>query len=395
MKIVAFAYSCEPDEGSEPGAGWMWSRLLAHLGETWVITRQNNRELIEEHLSEIPERDSLHFEFVDLPEWARRWKKGTRGLRLYYPLWQMAAWSRARKLDKRHGFDLSWHLTLANIWAGSVAGFVGRKFIYGPVGGGVPGSWRLLRALGPAGIRSEIVRAFSRTTARYLNPLARAAWQRAELIFVQNPETRDWLPAKHRHKAEVLPHVIFDNERRAQYMGRPQDVVSERRQRAMFAGRLLPWKGGVLALEAIARLPEWQLDICGTGPEESRLKLLSKQLGITERVTFHGWVPRNELLKFMETTGVFLLPSMHDEAGWVVVEALSLGVPVVCLDRGGPPLLGGTAVPITTIGNTIHMLAQAIVESTRRTPAVPPTLESVLAQVTQEFRAAGLKGEDD
>jgi NAD(P)-dependent dehydrogenase (short-subunit alcohol dehydrogenase family) len=47
LRIVAFAYACEPDSGSEPGVGWMWARMLAHLGETWVITRENNREAIE------------------------------------------------------------------------------------------------------------------------------------------------------------------------------------------------------------------------------------------------------------------------------------------------------------------------------------------------------------
>ena len=38
MRILAFAYACEPAQGSEPGAGWAWARMLAHQGETWVIT---------------------------------------------------------------------------------------------------------------------------------------------------------------------------------------------------------------------------------------------------------------------------------------------------------------------------------------------------------------------
>ena len=47
MRILAFAYACEPGRGSEPGAGWSWARMLAGLGETWVVTRANNREAIE------------------------------------------------------------------------------------------------------------------------------------------------------------------------------------------------------------------------------------------------------------------------------------------------------------------------------------------------------------
>ena len=80
VRIVAFAYACEPESGSEPGAGWMWARMLARLGETWVITRENNRAAIDAALPTIAERDRLHFEYVDLPAWARFWKRGPRGV---------------------------------------------------------------------------------------------------------------------------------------------------------------------------------------------------------------------------------------------------------------------------------------------------------------------------
>src|SRR6266511_2099308 len=125
VKILALAYACEPTKGSEPGAGWMWSRLLARLGETTVITRSNNRVLIESVLPSTPEAAHLSFEYVDLPRWARLWKRGQRGVRLYYVLWQLAALRRARRLQRAERFDLVWHLTLSNYWLGSVGGLVG------------------------------------------------------------------------------------------------------------------------------------------------------------------------------------------------------------------------------------------------------------------------------
>jgi hypothetical protein len=47
LRILAFAYACEPGQGCEPGAGWAWSRMLARLGETWVITRRDYQAAIE------------------------------------------------------------------------------------------------------------------------------------------------------------------------------------------------------------------------------------------------------------------------------------------------------------------------------------------------------------
>jgi hypothetical protein len=151
VKVLAFAYACEPGKGSEPGAGWGLARMIAReLGECWVITRANNRQAIEQALPDIPEADRLRFVYVDLPPWARWWKRGQRGIYLYYLLWQVAAVLRARQLVREERFDLVWHLTLANAWLGSLAPLVGGRFVYGPVGGGVGIPWRLAGYLGGA-----------------------------------------------------------------------------------------------------------------------------------------------------------------------------------------------------------------------------------------------------
>src|SRR5919204_5478748 len=194
LRILAFAYACAPREGSEPGVGWAWARMLAHLGHVWVITRENNRTAIEERLPSVPEHDRLQFVYVDLPSWARFWKRGQRGIRTYYLLWQAAALWRARRLSQTTRFDLAWHLTLANAWLGSLAPLVAGRFVYGPVGGGVAPPWRLLRVLGWRGGAHEVLRAGARLLGRLASRLALRAWRRADLIRVQNPETLAWLP---------------------------------------------------------------------------------------------------------------------------------------------------------------------------------------------------------
>ena len=49
MKLLISAYACEPGLGSEPGAGWNCVRQAARFHEVWVLTRENNREPIENH----------------------------------------------------------------------------------------------------------------------------------------------------------------------------------------------------------------------------------------------------------------------------------------------------------------------------------------------------------
>jgi glycosyltransferase involved in cell wall biosynthesis len=63
----------------------------------------------------------------------------------------------------------------------------------------------------------------------------------------------------------------------------------------------------------------------------------------------------------METEAdVFLFPTMHDDGPWAVAEAVSLGLPVVCLAVGGPPVLGARGVQVSTPRRTVEALAREV-----------------------------------
>ena len=270
--ILAFAYACEPGKGSEPGAGWAMARVAARIGPTWVITRANNREAIEMALPTVPEQDRLNFVYVDLPQRLIRWKRGKRGVHLYYLLWQFAALRCARSLLRQQRFNLVWHVTIANIWLGSAAPLTDLPFVYGPVGGGVGTSWKLLPSVGAAGSVFEVSRSVARAASRHLNPLCGLAMRRAQVILVQNEETLNWVPASLRDKAVVEPNAIVDAQP-PERAGR-----GDRPPTALFAGELIPLKGVALAIRAIALAPEWRLLICGKGADERRLRAMADRL---------------------------------------------------------------------------------------------------------------------
>lgn len=395
LRIVAFAYACEPELGSEPGAGWEWARMLAELGDVWVITRENNRSAIEAALETVPERGSLRFVYVDLPEKARFWKRGQRGIRFYYLLWQIAALRTARRLAPEVRPNLVWHVTLANAWLGSLAPLLGCPFVYGPVGGGVGTPWRMMRGAPKKAIAYEIGRVAARTLGRYVNPAARLAWSRATLILAQNEDTRQWLPRRHRGKAVVFPNAIIHGNGRASAIDR-----SRPKRTALFAGRLIFWKRPDLALTAVSSAQDWRLLVCGSGPEEAKLQRLAKRLDCEERIEFLGWQARDQFLALMsERADVLLFPSLHDESPWVVTEALACGLPVICCDRGGPPALAGSAaiaITPTTAGETAARLAAVLEEGVFPDATVALarardfTREAQLARLRMVMSAAGV-----
>ena len=190
-----------------------------------------------------------------------------------------------------------------------MAPLAGRPFVLGPAGGGAATPIGFLPALGARGAAYEVARGAATSAGRYLNPLARLAWQRADLILVQNPESLAWIPRRHRRKAVVFPNALIPQG--GHPVARPS--VDRHPRTMLFAGRLLPFKGVSLAIEALARLRGWRLIVCGEGPDEERLRGLAQRLGVMDRVDFRGWVDREELARIMRNeTDVFVFPSLHD-----------------------------------------------------------------------------------
>ena len=110
----------------------------------------------------------------------------------------------------------------------------------------------------------------------------------------------------------------------------------------LFVGRIDPAKGLDTLLRAFALLQE-DRDVClivvggnATGHDETaRLKALSGELGIADRVEFRGPVGQRELPLYYSAANVTVVPSHHESFGLVAIESLACGTPVVASNRGG------------------------------------------------------------
>jgi glycosyltransferase involved in cell wall biosynthesis len=332
VRVLVSAYACEPGKGSEPEAGWMWSLAAAREHDVVVLTRANNRPPIEAALAgEEGRRPS--FVYLDLPAWARFWKRGPLGVRLYYVAWQVLAARAARRLQRERGFDVVHHLTFANLWLPALACLAGPPFVLGPVGGGQAVPRALYPAIGVRGVALELLLLGAKRLARF-SPLTRTAWRRAAVILVNNEETRQALPRRHRVKAILRPHACVGKE-----VTRVERPTGRKTSDALYAGRLHRFKGISLAIRAIEELPEWQLIVAGTGPDERRLRRLAERSRAADRIHFVGWLRRDELWQRLARSCAFVFPSLKEGSPFAVVEAEALGVPVVALDVSGAAAL--------------------------------------------------------
>jgi glycosyltransferase involved in cell wall biosynthesis len=339
LRVLLSAYACEPHRGSEAGIGWNWVRQAARFHEVWVMTRSNNREAIEAAASSLPP-GAVHWIYYDLPRSLRFWKRGARGMRVYYYLWQIGIWRLARRLRATTHFDLVHHVTIGNYWTPSFLALLPTPFIWGPVGGGESAPRPFYATFGVRGRIFEHTRDILRRVGE-LDPFLRTTSRRARVGIATTPETAATLARLGARRVRVLSHV-----------GLPRDEITEltaipfRREapvRFVSIGRLLHWKGYHLGIRAFARLaredPTTEYWIIGDGPDRRRLEAVARSCGVSDRVQFLGVLPRERVMRALEQCDVLVHPSLHDSGGYVCVEAMAAGRPVIALGLGGPALL--------------------------------------------------------
>ena len=367
IKVLISAYACEPGKGSEPGVGWNWVRQIADFAkEVWVITRANNRKVIEKALAQKP-MSNVHWIYFDLPKWARFWKKGQRGVHLYYYLWQIGIYFLAKKLHKKVGFDLVHHVTFVNYWKPSFLSLLPVPFVWGPVGGGESSPKIFYKTFSWRGRIYECMRDFARWLGEH-DPFVRFTAKRAAIALATTQETAKRICRLGAKKVKILSQVALSEEEISFLNSLPQHKKNP--FRFISIGRLLHWKGFHLGIMAFAKFvkeyPQSEYWIVGDGPERRNLENLAKRLGVLDKIKFWGKLPREETLKKLAKCNVLVHPSLHDSGGWVCVEAMAAGRPVICLDLGGPALQvteeTGFKIPAYTPEQVVENIAEAMLK---------------------------------
>ena len=339
MKILVSAYACEPDKGSEPGAGWNIVNRLAEHHEVWVITRANNRASIESVLKEEPV-DALHFVYHDL-ELLLRPKRLPGGIYWYCYLWQLSLIKVAKALHAQVGFDVTHELTLGSVRFPSSLWKLDIPFVLGPVGGFDEAPLSFWQDFGSAGILKESARIAANRIV-FGDPLVRRTYDAAAAVLAVSPQTAQRLRplVSDSQRMQVLPIIGVSAEDVATGASRPH--TREVGGRVLFVGRLVHWKGAHLALRAVAlarvQVPSMKLRIHGHGPFAPRLYRLVDELGLTDAVTMTRRLPMADVYALYSAHDIFLFPSLHDSGGIAPLEAMAARLPVVCADIGGPGL---------------------------------------------------------
>lgn len=362
-KILATSYAVNPYKGSEDGMGWNFVTQIARFNKVIAITRENNRQSIVKYMEENPNNlySNIEFLYFDLPFWMRFWKKGSRGAMLYYIMWQfgIVSFIKKQKID----FDIVHNVNFHNDWTPSFLWKLNKPFVWGPVGHHplIPSQY-----LAPYSKKYWIKDRLTWMVKQYFWNFSYSLFQskkKADHILCMNDSVPTILGLS--NKFSVTPSVATQDFGWLEHQNNDMFTI-------ISAGRFVPLKGFDLSIEAFAKmikgLPneyknKCQLVLVGSGPEEALLRKICKKNRIEQNVKFISWIQRDALMQMFKTSSVFIFPS-HEGAGMVVPEALSFGVPVVCLDNEGPGQFidetCGIKVQKSNYATTVNDLSEAL-----------------------------------
>lgn len=330
MKVFIIAFACEPNRTSEPGVGWNVAREMASRHDVTVITRANNRDVIES----VGGIKNVKWIYFDLAGWFCKLKKRIPyGSQIYQELWNKAVARRFRK--EIEASDIVHQLTFGAAFFTPWAARYAKNFVWGPLGGGdKPIPFSFMRRMDSLSLVREFTYGFVSRVACRGTLLSRSLRSKVDAIIFRTRE----FSKRMKCREEVDISIVGETAYTEPIVPREYDM-SQRPLRVMIVGRLIPHKAADFALQAFARFVadggDGELTVCGSGPLEAKMRRIAQKAQLGTKVRFLGQVDHEKVIEELKRSDVLLHLSFREGGSWSILEAMAYGLPVICQRASG------------------------------------------------------------
>lgn len=342
-RILLSAYQCAPKTEALSQIGWQWYFRLAQRVPVTLVTHIRNYSYLMQAGAPLTHSEII---FIDTEWFAKYLYNLSRKL---FPQSENAIyllssldfflydWFAVQQLKKRQRAGANWdiiHLvTPVSPMTPTGLHALQRPLILGPRNGGLKN---------PSGF-PEIMRADS----SWIYPLRKFGYlldfligstRNAGVILTATQATlQSILPRYHSRCRPLLENGVDLNLfSPAPWPPTPSPIQP---LRIVFVGRLVPFKGVPLLLEALAQLKNklpLLLTIIGEGPLKEKWQTQTEQLNLNEIVTWYGIASQTQVVAQIQAAHVLCLPSVRESGGAVLLEAMACARPVIAIAFGGP-----------------------------------------------------------
>ena len=331
MNYLISAYSVNPYKGSEDSIGWNWvlqyEKNYKKGDRIILLTKKFNEKDTRRGLKEF---NIQHVELVivDVPD-ALNWfrEKHSAFHHMYYILWQHWAWLWVKHSGIR--FDVIHHVTMNDYRIPSeMYKAKGAKVIWGPMGGAqvTPRPLKVYE-------KNQLVASFREFVNKSCswNPFYKKALRSYYKIYCINNETQKQISRIVGKDVPLMPELALRDE----YKNLPIRKGNNDILKIVFVGRLIGKKGIAFLVDALSLMPtdmDWELLIFGDGDDRALIEKQIADSGIGKNIKLMGNRPLNQIAEAYQQADVFVLPSLRETSGNVLLEAMAYAVPIVAFD---------------------------------------------------------------
>lgn len=331
MNYLISAYSVNPYKGSADSIGWNWvlqyEKNYKKGDRIILLTKKFNEKDTRRGLKEF---NIQHVELiiVDVPD-ALNWfrEKHSAFHHMYYILWQHWAWLWVKHSGIR--FDVIHHVTMNDYRIPSeLYKAKGAKVIWGPMGGAqvTPKPLKVYE-------KNQLVASFREFVNKSCswNPFYKKALRSYYKIYCINNETQKQISCIVGKDVPLMPELALRDE----YKNLPIRKGKNDILKIVFVGRLIGKKGIAFLVDALSLMPtdmDWELLIFGDGDDRALIEKQIADSGIGKKVKLMGNRPLNQIAEAYQQADVFVLPSLRETSGNVLLEAMAYAVPIVAFD---------------------------------------------------------------
>lgn len=369
-RVLLSAYQCGPGMGSVSQIGWEWFSRMAERVPTTLFTHVRNREAIGD--ASEPAKGS-EVVYIDT-EWfagplyriAKKIFPGSEHPVFlvssldFFPYDAMVVREARRRMKAGQQWHVAHQVTPVSPVAPTRLVSLGVPVVIGPLNGGLPNPKDFPEVMQREGRWIYPVRNLAR--------LIDAAWgstRNASAILTATEATREAVPERYRHLCIPLIENGIDLDR-FQASEWPASPSATEPLRVLFVGRLVPFKGLPMLLDALHRVRmerPVELTIVGEGPARQEWENHSRRQVVDDIVTFTGALSLDEVAEEMRRAHVFCLPSVRESGGSVLLEAMASSRPILTIAYGGPAELVTDAVGVSIAPNGAAYVTDRLVDA--------------------------------
>lgn len=358
MNILYIAYSCAPNKGSEERIGWNVPLESAKTNKVYVVTKEEHRQAIEEYVR-AHNIENPKFFFVDINNMYKKLFKGSiYSIRLNF--WHKKALPIVREICKKERIDVIHQITPIEFRSvGDYAKIKNTPFVCGPMGGGesLPVG---LKSYAKGNMVVEHFRNFLNKWSHFKYKISKKL-SKSKYVLFANEETRGFVSDLISNVDNtVFPEVGINLEDISVSECNPDE---KSKFTMLIAGRLVYRKGHSLLLDVLKELPD-EFDYCcrivGEGPEKEKLKAKCRELRLQDKVVFTGRIPFENMASEYKNADVFIMPSIREATGSVLLEAMAKGLPIITIGRFGGSVLLDNNCSYLYDGNSLEQFREGL-----------------------------------